>query len=154
MPFCFILGSGCGVSAGIPSGAELVDRWLGQLHDVEALPELQMRSDRQWEEDPLPALDISKVERLRGWAHEWSDKPQGFTWENRAQHYSAIFERRFSRPDAGRAWLRRLILRRPVTVGYHMLGRILLGTKHKVVITTNFDRLVEDAFGPFGVLDD
>jgi hypothetical protein len=36
-------------------------------------------------------------------------------------------------------------LKRPVTVGYHLLSRILLGTEHKVVITTNFDRLVEDA---------
>jgi tetratricopeptide (TPR) repeat protein len=122
-----------------------VDRWLGQLHDIEAPLELRMRSDRQWEQDPLPALDLLKVEQLQKWANGWNEKPQGFTWENRAQHYSAIFERRFSRQETGRAWLRRLILKRPVTVGYHLLSRILLGTEHKVVITTNFDRLVEDA---------
>ena len=83
----------------IPSGAELVDRWLGQLHDIEAPLELRMRSDRQWEQDPLPALDLFKVEQLQKWANGWSEKPQGFTRENRAQHYSAIFERRFSRRE-------------------------------------------------------
>jgi hypothetical protein len=99
---------------------------------------------------------------------EWATAQQlgidGFTYEDRAASYPAIYERRFRRfPAEGFAYLEHVMTgnakslvessladAKPIKViepgpGYSILAKIIETERHRVVITTNFDNLVADA---------
>ena len=57
-----------------------------------------------------------------------------------------MFARRFAdQPDEGYAYLERILHGRDPSFGYSVLAQVLANTRHRVVITTNFDNLVADA---------
>lgn len=143
--FCFIVGSGASHPI-IPSGARLVDRWLVELHDMDCPDSERLRPPHANLADFAGALLPAEEGRLRTWAERtFADLP-GFQWKSRAEHYGRIYQRRFiSRPHIGQEFLRELMHGKPPALGHHLLGRLLARTRHHVVITTNFDRLVEDA---------
>lgn len=114
--FCFVLGAGCSITSGIKSGIELVDLW-----------------------------DTELLERNADSHNEWKHK-LGITENNKYEHYSAYYERRFHRrPADGYNFMEKLMESATPNVGYVMLAHVLTNTSHNVVITTNFDHLVEDA---------
>lgn len=113
--FCFVLGAGASKSSGIKSGQELVNIW---------------------EEDLL--------ERNREAHLEWK-KRLGINDNNKYEFYSQYYERRFKKAIDGYNYLEKLMESAKPSIGYVMLSYILTHTKHNVVITTNFDRLLEDA---------
>ena len=114
--FCFVLGAGASRSSGIKSGQELVAIWDEEL------------SERNPE------------------AHQaWKEK-LGVTVENRSSFYSQFYEKRFSRcPRDGYNYLEKLMEHAKPSAGYVMLSYLLTKPSHNVVITTNFDHLIEDA---------
>ena len=114
--YCFIFGSGASRPSGIPTGGELVEEWMKELQDMFG-PEL----------DPwMEANQISK--------------------EYPAQDYSKIYEKRFSLdPREGPAFLESLMEGKEPSAGYSVLAQILEMGQHRIVITTNFDSLTEDA---------
>lgn len=114
--FCFVLGAGASRSSGIKSGQELVAIWDEEL------------SERNPE------------------AHQaWKEK-LGITVENRSSFYSQFYEKRFSRcPRDGYNYLEKLMEHAKPSAGYVMLSYLLTKPSHNVVITTNFDHLIEDA---------
>ncbi len=114
--FCFVLGAGASRSSGIKSGQELVSIWDEEL------------SQRNPE------------------AHTaWKEK-LGVTEENRFGFYSQYYERRFYRhPQDGYNYLEKLMEHAKPSAGYVMLSHLLTQTPNNVVITTNFDHLIEDA---------
>lgn len=123
-PFCFILGSGASVESGIPTGAELVDRWLVALC--------------------ADATDGGIM--VEEWATETTLGIPGFTYERRAEFYGEIYEKKFRGMwDAGFRELETTFAGREPSFGYSALAWILANTQHKVVITPNFDNLVADA---------
>lgn len=144
--FCFILGSGASQSAGIPTGASLVNRWLVEMYDSD-----DSCSDPIQNRDvPIEILADSllpgETERLTKWSEAKFLHIPGFTFAERAAHYGQIYKARFQSESAlGQLFLRKLIHRRPPSIGFHLLARILNRTRHRIVITTNFDHLVEDA---------
>ena len=122
--FVFILGAGASVKSGIPSGKTLAEKWLTELHKRECHDEMS----------------------LEAWVASPALKIPGLTFDSAATHYSQIFERRF-RGDRheGYAALEHAMEGKQPSLGYSLLAEIIQHTRHKVVITTNFDNLVVDA---------
>ena len=114
--FCFVLGAGASKSSGVKSGQELVDIW-----------------DKE--------LIIRNREAHLRWKAE-----RGITDKNKYSFYSQYYDRRFGRePGDGYNYLEKLMEHAKPSVGYVMLAHLLSKTPHNVVITTNFDHLIEDA---------
>ncbi|MEN4750474.1 hypothetical protein ABEH28_11965 [Pseudomonas sp. Ps21-P2] len=122
--FAFILGAGASVSSGIPTGQTLAAKWLKDLHLRECL------DDRS----------------LDQWAGECGVADGVLTLDNAAEFYPQIFERRFEGDrEAGYAELEVAMEGKLPSLGYSLLAEIIQHTRHKVVVTTNFDNLVADA---------
>lgn len=114
--FCFVLGAGASKSSGIKTGQELVDIWDREL-----------------------------AERNQTVYEQWKTE-HGITEENKYSHYSLYYEERFRRePRDGYNYLEKLMEHIKPSAGYVMLAYLLSNTIHNVVITTNFDHLIEDA---------
>ncbi|MCH5211716.1 MAG: tetratricopeptide repeat protein [Oscillospiraceae bacterium] len=114
--FCFVLGAGASRSSGIKSGQELVDAWDKELTVRNREGHLKWKSDK------------------------------GITDENKYSFYSQYYDRRFSRePGDGYNYLEKLMEHAKPSAGYVMLAHLLTKTPHNVVVTTNFDHLIEDA---------
>lgn len=124
--YCFVLGSGASVPSGIPTGEILATNWIRDLFK------------RRHPDRPADGFEP--------WATEENLGLPGFTYANRAGHYGQLYKLRFSKdPSLGQDYLREKL--RPVSVsfGYSVLARILATKDHRLVITTNFDHLTEDA---------
>ena len=122
--FCFILGAGASVNRGIPSGKDLVARWLQELH----------------------VRENTSQKSLEEWATAENLGIAGFEYEKASSFYPQAFERRFSDdPYSGCAFLENELSNKEPSYGYSVLAQILSGSRHQVVITPNFDNLVADA---------
>lgn len=122
--FAFILGSGASFSSNIPTGKDLAQRWLTDLHLREC------RSD----------------EHLEDWVKSSGIVSGNLTYETAAEFYPQIFERRFRGDrESGYAELEKHMDGKSPSLGYTLLAEIIQETRHKVVVTTNFDNLVADA---------
>jgi len=144
--FCFIIGSGASITAGIPTGKSLVDRWIVEMHDADDSCEKRISPSHATIETFADALQEWDKKRLKAWSEKRFAHLPGFTFDGRAAFYGQIYQARFAKePSLGQLFLRKLIHRKPPSIGFHLLARILNNTRHKVVITTNFDHLVEDA---------
>ncbi len=122
--FAFILGAGASFTSGIPTGRELAQRWLRDLHMREC-------------------VDQSPLEEWIAGCGIGSGK---LTWQSAADHYPQVFERRFDGDrEAGYAELETAMEGKSPSLGYSLLAEIIQHTRHKVVVTTNFDNLVADA---------
>jgi len=134
--YCFIIGSGASVSSGIPTGAQLVDRWLEELYHQRASPEI--RRQLSWQE----------------WANEDTLSISGFSIAKRASFYGSIFKQTFQDDlGIGRGHLAQVMAGKVPSYGYSVLARVLGYTENKVVITTNFDHLLEESLGRFAYSD-
>lgn len=122
--FAFILGAGASFTSGIPTGQGLAQRWLKDLHLRECADESPIE---QW----IAGCGISDGE---------------LTIQNASAYYPQIFERRFEGDrEAGYAELESAMEGKSPSLGYSLLAEIIQHTRHKVVVTTNFDNLVADA---------
>jgi len=114
--FCFVIGAGASITSGIKSGQQLVDIW-----------------DRD--------LEKRNPEALKRWKEQL-----GITDENKYSFYSEYYEYRFkSSPRDGYNYLEKMMEHAKPSAGYVMLAYLLTKTPHKVVITTNFDHLIENS---------
>ena len=122
--FVFILGSGASFESGIPTGKALAEEWLEEMHRLYCIDDTQLEA---WVNGPGPGIE-------------------GLTFEHAAENYPKIFERRFRHDrDEGYAALERAMEGKTPSLGYSLLAEIIQNTRHKLVITTNFDNLVADA---------
>jgi tetratricopeptide (TPR) repeat protein len=123
-PFCFILGAGASVQSDIPTGGQLVDRWLAEMHRDEA-------------------TDGMIIEH---WTKRTFGHIPDFTYERRAEYYGEIYDHQFGgREKAGHTFLESQLIGREPSFGYSILAWMLANSQHKAVITTDFDNLVSDA---------
>lgn len=121
----FLLGSGASRQSGIKTGGEMVTDWLEMLR----------------KEDP----DHEAVEKA-AWATAARIGISTFDPADSAASYPEIFARAYGgRRKEGFDYLEHEIAGRDPSFGYSVLAQILEETKHKVVVTTNFDNLVIDA---------
>ena len=114
--FCFVLGAGASKSSGIKSGQDLVEIWDKELTERNPQEHIEWKASNGIEEN------------------------------NKASFYSEFYERRFLRqPADGYNYLEKIMETAKPSIGYVMLSHILTETNNNVVVTTNFDHLVEDA---------
>jgi len=129
--YCFILGAGTSVSSGLPSANELTDKWLGEMK------KMSMNDDTLFKGE-----GDDKVIR------------QGVK-NNPAKYYSYIYQKRFALDREGgylaiEEAMKKTEKNEPKT-GYRLLAKILKDHRSfNIVITTNFDRLTEDAISTVG----
>ncbi|MGN0517654.1 MAG: SIR2 family protein [Acutalibacteraceae bacterium] len=91
----------------------------------------------QWEDE--------LKERNESYYNEWKASLK-INDENKYSHYSDYYEERFRRnPEDGYNFLEKIMMDKKPSVGYVLLSYILCKTSNNVVITTNFDRLVEES---------
>jgi len=122
--FAFILGAGASFTSGIPTGQHLAERWLKDLH----------------------LRECSDGRSLENWIAGCGVNDGDLTLQAAAEYYPQIFERRFEGDrEAGYAELEAAMEGKAPSLGYSLLAEIIQHTRHKVVVTTNFDNLVADA---------
>ncbi len=114
--FCFILGAGASRSSGIRMASELIDAWENDLCESETKESLAL----------------------------WK-KEKGITGKNYKEFYGDYYKRRFNDYRDGYDYLEKEMEGKLPGSGYILLAHVLCHTSHNVVITTNFDHLIEDA---------
>ncbi len=115
--FCFIIGSGASVQSEIRSGGTLAKEWLEEIEKIYDEKEV-----KEWKVD------------------------KGIESEKEAEKYSEIYEKRFELDKkAGYRFLEKEMENKEPSFGYSVFAQILEKTQHNLVITTNFDSLIEDA---------
>lgn len=138
--FCFILGSGASVESGIPMGLELEKTWM------EELPEHYSGK--------LPGVDAQKeiLETAKKLATDYPAIKKEYD-EKKAlpsKYYFDLYKLRFY-PNAGDGYkyLEKIMENKQPSFGYYPLVKLLTDRDkypgNNLVITTNFDSLVEDA---------
>ena len=145
--FCFILGSGASVESGIPSGSTLEMQWMDCL--------MGKSGDRG-----TPAMDEKETRRLAGDLYEEKEIEHEFkeieaAWRKAreeggaisSKYYFDIYKLRFhANPREGYSYLEKIMEGCTPSLGYHTLAKLLTENgRNNLVITTNFDSLVEDA---------
>jgi hypothetical protein len=149
--YAFFLGAGCSIASGIPSAAELVrDHWLPQLRDLRAPDRHDLDT---WVKEQFPDYDP----------------------KDPALHYGAVVEKLFLHPGEAQREVERLCAGPFPSFGYVALACLMAlgagelaptpkggasqrlhedphahtaaggGGAFNVVLTTNFDDLVQDA---------
>ena len=145
--FCFILGSGASVESGIPNGSKLEMSWMnclmGKSGDRGTLPKKPERTEKFAEELYAEKILKNPFSEIK---QEWEDAIK----ENRSmssEYYFDIYRLRFHpTPKDGYRYLERIMDNCKPSLGYHPLALMLTKTnQHNLVITTNFDSLVEDS---------
>ncbi|MBQ6289287.1 MAG: tetratricopeptide repeat protein [Clostridia bacterium] len=114
--FCFILGAGASRSSGIRMASELIEAWEKDLRESET------------------------EESLALWKKE-----KGIAEENYKEFYGDYYKRRFNDYRDGYDYLEKEMEGKLPGSGYILLAHVLCHTSHNIVITTNFDHLIEDA---------
>lgn len=154
--FCFIFGSGASVESGIPTGNTLEMRWMDCLMGLSG-------------DGDVKAMDPERTKHFAESLHAEKKLQHSFQqihteWETAkkekrpmsSEYYFDIYRLRFHLdPQSGYRYLERVMDPCEPSLGYHSLALILTNGNrhpsrsgenlHNLVITTNFDSLVEDA---------
>ena len=124
--YCFILGSGASYTSGIPTGLELMPKWHRDLMNK------GMEYIRECAKDC--GISDDKLERIF--------RPD---YQLQSDDYFTLFDLRFAgMPVVAYKYLQELMENVEPSIGYYMLAVLMDNTENKLVITTNFDSLVED----------
>ena len=138
--FCFILGAGASASSGIPTGAELEYRWMLDLDKDPGFKEVRAVAEVLKEKEHL-SHDFDDIEEA------WNRVKEERQTTLPSKYYFDIYTLRFH-PNYrnGYHYLENLMERSKPSFGYHTLALMLTELSgSNLVITTNFDSLVEDA---------
>ncbi len=127
--FAFVLGAGASRSSGIKGAGQMVDDWLRLRHR-----EVVGDTDGDY----------------KTWASAQMLGITNYDPADPAASYSELYRRMYARdPDRGYAYLEEQMRTAEPSYGYSVLARIMETTRHKVVVTTNFDNLVADSLSIF-----
>lgn len=134
---CFIIGAGASVQSNIPSGGRLAKRWWDELLSIPIFPRAQI--DEWLLEDEPNTVSAKKMDlyNLRQTKPDLSE-------HDLAPYYGKIYAFRFlMNPDEGIEELTKSMSAIEPSYGYTVLAQMLAQGRHNVVITTNFDNLIE-----------
>lgn len=125
--YCFVLGAGAAKASGIRTGEEMMREWRKYLQEKgldyirDCARELELE-----EKDYLPLFE------------------DNYTLKN--DDYFTLFDLRFAgEPNVAYAYLEKEMEGKYPSYGYFPLAMLLANTENRLVITTNFDTLLEDA---------
>lgn len=127
----WLLGAGASAAAGLPTAGQIVDDLLLRLY-ADAFGLVRQSLD---------ATDPAVAARIR--AH--FDGANGMPPAGSDEEYSAAFEAAMPDPQTRAAYLRALLGGRRPCYGQRVLGAAVAAGHADLVITTNFDELVETA---------
>lgn len=145
--FCFILGSGASAESGIPTGSTLEMQWMDCL--------MGKMGDRG-----MPPMDADETRKIaaelfqeKAVEHEFGEIEKAWLRAKKesipipSKYYFDIYKLRFhGNPRQGYNYLEKIMELCAPSLGYHTLAMLLTeSSQHNLVITTNFDSLVEDA---------
>ncbi len=146
--FCFILGSGASVESGIPSGASLEMKWMNcMMGDPEGDPGYPPMDPEKVQELAYNLFDEEQIEHpFEKIKKEWEDAKANKRSMS-SEYYFDIYKLRFHpRKENGYRYMEKIMEKCEPSIGYHPLALLLTKTDlNNLVITTNFDNLVEDA---------
>ncbi|MDI9333421.1 MAG: tetratricopeptide repeat protein [Cytophagales bacterium] len=114
--YAFLLGAGASITSGIPGAYALAKKWLDELQEDNPDAYKKITQTPQFKDNNLGAL------------------------------YSKIYDTRFEKfPNDGYQAIEQAMSANSVqpSFGYTVLAQVLEKTRHNIVLTTNFDRLVE-----------
>ena len=137
--FCFILGSGASVSSGIPAGGELERKWMEEMEKDPGIAEIRTIATKL-RADNLLDHEFREIEE------SWQEaKKSGSALSS--EYYFDIYKLRFfPNHRNGYHYLEKIMANAKPSFGYHPLALMLTEAGgNNLVITTNFDSLVEDA---------
>lgn len=150
--FCFILGSGASVDSGIPMGGTLEKYWMdclmGKSIDKDGTLPFDRKETIQLAHD-LKSASPSKLEYdfkeiVAAWDTAESNKENTLP----SKYYFDIYKVRFfPNHRNGYHYLENIMDKADPSIGYRILAQLLTDEKarNNLVITTNFDSLVEDS---------
>lgn len=135
--FCFIIGSGASVSSGIPTGVTLEYQWMKEMEETSGLENIREVAEK------LKGHLENKFEDIE---RDWEQtKNTGIPLPS--EYYFDIYKLRFfPNHRNGYHYLEKVMANKNPGFGYHPLALMLTdGSGSNLVITTNFDSLIEDA---------
>ena len=154
--FCFILGSGASVESKIPSGNTLEMDWMDCLMGVSDDKETKAMDPKRTEHFAKKLHAEKKLQHpFSAIVQEW-ESAKAESRSMSSEYYFDIYLLRFH-PDfrEGYRYLEKIMDTCKPSLGYHPLALILTAgnqdigseklNRHNLVITTNFDSLVEDS---------
>lgn len=128
--FCFILGAGASWSSGIPTGRDLMRKWRTELGKEEEHNPGYL--DALCQHAGLPPEEFDRIVRSKE--------------EPNSEDYFALYDLRFDgKPVEAAQYLENAMANKFPSCGHCFLATFLNRTHNRLVITTNFDSLVEDA---------
>ncbi len=125
--YCFVLGAGAAKASGIRTGEEMMREWRAYLQKrgIDYIRDCA-QDLRLADEDCLPLFD------------------DDYTLKN--DDYFTLFDLRFAgEHNVAYAYLEKEMEGKYPSYGYFPLAMLLSNTENRLVITTNFDTLLEDA---------
>ncbi|HUB38110.1 MAG TPA: SIR2 family protein [Streptosporangiaceae bacterium] len=129
----WLVGAGASADAGVPTASQLIDELLAVLY---------------CSENGIRRPDLERDPRWQNLVRTFYDGRHGLPAIADSSFYSAIFEKVYPDRDArARFIMAQLDGRRPHP-GQHMLAALVAAEMAPVVITPNFETLVEDAVRP------
>lgn len=145
--FCFVLGAGASVESGIPSGNTLEMRWMdcimGEKDDVDTKA-MDANFMREWasvlQKDGVIKNEFETIELA------WKEAKEN-NKSISSEYYFDIYKLRFY-PNIrnGYRYLENIMEMCEPSLGYRTLALLLTkSNQNNLIITTNFDSLVEDA---------
>ena len=128
--FCFILGAGASVSSGIPTGLQMMRGWRDYL--LRESKHIQHLVEERAENLGIPEEEYAHI-----------FKPE---YELKSEDYFTLYDLRFEGASSSAStFLEEHMTGKSPSCGYYYLADLLCNTENRLVITTNFDSLMEDA---------
>ncbi len=144
--FCFIIGSGASTSSGIPTGREMVNDWLKDLkegHNAETYREDISKRIQVVLKNHLDDPNIDQIEKSIEKYKDFDCIPD---LKSSQDDYNYIYELRFAYDESeGKKYFLEKSDTAFPNVGYMSLANILCHSCNNLVVTTNFDELIEIA---------
>ena len=126
----FFLGSGASVSAGIPSGQNLIWHFKKEIYCSENSVSRELFKDMQ-------------SERNRSKLQNYFDSLDGFPIRGSKYEYSFYFEKCYDNAVARKEFIQKLVANVEPIRGHLCLANLFINNKVKNIWTTNFDELIE-----------
>ena len=133
----WFLGAGASAQSFVPTAEQLVDVLLRHIYCTERGV-------------PVDSVDLGdRRERRR--LHEALSGQQGLPRDDDPRFYSEVFERAFPSPGDRATFIESQVRDARPNYGHHVLAALVANNSLRLVVTTNFDPLIERAINP--VLD-
>jgi hypothetical protein len=126
----WLLGAGASADAGVPTADQLVDELLAVLYSGE---------------QRIPRPDLEADPRWRDRVRSFYDGTHGLPPWTDDSFYSAIFERVYPDRDARARFVLNQLSGRVPHIGQYLLAGLVTAGLAPLLVTTNFDTLLEDA---------